>query len=86
MRSRKILNRRKIREVVKYLERWKGFITEHDTWEKEENLENAKEVVIEFKKRINMEVRQQEKLNMVEERDFRRGELPEKYMVKMLYS
>jgi len=43
-------------------------------------------VVIEFKKRINTEVRQQEKLNMVEERDFRRGELPEKYMVKMLYS
>ena len=86
MRSRKILNRKKIREVIKYSERWKGFIAEHNTWEKEENLENVKEVVIEFKKRINTEVRQQEKLNMVEERDFRRGELPEKYMVKMLYS
>ena len=33
-----------------------------------------------------MEVRKQEKLDMVEEKDFRRGELPEKYTVKMLYN
>ena len=39
----------------------------------------------EFKGRINAEIRRQEKINMVEERDFRRGELPEKFMVKMLY-
>jgi len=33
---------------------------------------------------MNAEVRQQEKLDTVEERDFRRGELPEKYTAKML--
>jgi len=34
---------------------------------------------------MNVEVRRQEKLDIVEERDFRRGELPGKYMAKMLY-
>ena len=34
---------------------------------------------------MNAEVRRQEKLNMVEKRDFRRGELPGKYTTKMLY-
>jgi len=42
-------------------------------------------VVAEFKRRINTEVRRQKKLNIVEERDFRRGELPGKYTAKMLY-
>jgi len=32
-----------------------------------------------------MEVRRQEKIDMMEERDFRRGELPGKFMAKMLY-
>jgi len=41
--------------------------------------------IVEFKRRINIKVRQQEKINIVEKRDFRRGELPEKYMMKMLY-
>jgi len=58
---------------------------EHDTWEKEENLENARKIVEEFKGRMNVEVRRQEKLDIVEERDFRRGELLGKYMAKMLY-
>jgi len=40
----------------------------------------------EFEGRMNVEVRKQEKLDMVEEKDFRRGELPEKYTVKMLYN
>jgi len=44
-----------------------------------------KEVVAEFERRINVEVRQQEMLEMVEERDFRRRELSGKYTVKMLY-
>ena len=39
----------------------------------------------EFEERISAEVRRQEKLNIIEEKDFRREELPEKYMVKMLY-
>ena len=34
---------------------------------------------------MNTEVRRQEKIDMVEERDFRRGELPGKYMAKLLY-
>ena len=34
---------------------------------------------------MNTEVRWQEKLDMVEERDFKRGELSRKYIVKMLY-
>jgi len=32
-------------------------MTEYDTWEKEEDLENAKEVVAEFEGRLNAEVR-----------------------------
>jgi len=39
----------------------------------------------EFEERINTEVRRQEKLDIVEKRDFRRRELPEKYIAKMLY-
>jgi len=30
-------------------------------------------------------VRRQEKIDMVEERDFRKGTLPRKYMTKLLY-
>jgi len=48
-------------------------------------LENAKEVVAKFEGRINTEVRRQEKLDIMEERDFRREELLEKYMTKILY-
>jgi len=48
-------------------------------------LENVKELVNKFKKRMNAEVRRQENLDRLEERDFRRGELPEKYTAKILY-
>jgi len=72
--------------VVKYLVQWKKFIVEHNLWEKKENLKNTKEVVAEFEGRMNIEVWWQEKLDIVEEKDFRRGELSEKYTVKMLYS
>jgi len=65
--------------------RWKGFIAEYDSWEREKDLENAKEVVAEFKKKINAEFKRQEKIDRVEERDFRREELLEKYIAKMLY-
>jgi len=34
---------------------------------------------------MNTEVRRQEKLDIAEEKDFRRGELPGKFMVKILY-
>ena len=39
--------------------------------------------MVELKRRLSVEVRQQEKLNIVEEGDFRRGKLPRKYMAKM---
>ena len=34
---------------------------------------------------MNVEVRRQEKLEIAEEKDFKRGELLGKYMAKMLY-
>jgi len=64
---------------------WKGFTIEHDSWEKEKDLENIKKVVVKFERRINTEVRRQEKLDTIEEKDFRRGKLPEKYIVRILY-
>ena len=48
-------------------------------------MENVKEVVAEFKEKLNTEVERQEKLDKIEERNFRRGELLEKYMAKILY-
>jgi len=38
MESRKILNKRKVRGVVKYLVLWKRFTAEHDSWEREKDL------------------------------------------------
>jgi len=65
--------------------KWKRFTVEHDTWERKEDLGNAREVLEEFEGRMNAEVRRQEKLDMVEEKDFRRGELPGKFTARMLY-
>ena len=39
----------------------------------------------EFERRMNVEGRRQEKLDIVEERDFRRRESLEKYIAKILY-
>jgi len=58
---------------------------EHNSWVKKEELGNVKEVLVEFKERIEVEVRRQEKIDRVEKRDFRRGELPEKFMARILY-
>ena len=60
-------------------------IVENNTQKKEKNLENTKETVVEFEERLSAEVRRQEKLNIVEGKDFKRGELLEKYIVMMLY-
>ena len=62
-----------------------GFIAENNIQEKEKNLENTNKVVAEFEERLSAKVRRQEKLNIVEEKDFKRGELPGKYMVMTLY-
>jgi len=79
------LNKKKIRGVEKYLVQWKGFIAEGDTWERKENLKNAEEALKKFKGRMSAEVRRQERIDMAEERDFRRGELLGKFTAKMLY-
>ena len=39
----------------------------------------------EFEERMDAEIRKQEKLDKVEERDFRREELPENFTERMLY-
>jgi len=44
----KILNKKKMRGVEKYLIRWKGFTAEGNTWERRENLKNAEELIEEF--------------------------------------
>jgi len=64
---------------------WKGFTAEHDTWERKEDLGNRREMLEEFEGRMNAEVRRQEKLDMVEEKDFRKGELLGKFMARILY-
>jgi len=53
--------------------------------EKKKNLENARKLVVKFKRRMNAKVRRQEKLDLAKKRDFRRGEFPGKYTVKILY-
>ena len=76
----KILNKKKMRGVEKYLIRWKGFTAEGDTWERRENLKNTEELIEEFEQE-GIEVRRQEG----EVDEYRRMELPGKYMVKLLY-
>jgi len=76
----KVLNKKKIRGVEKYLIRWKGFTVEEDTWERKENLKNAEELIKEFKQGEVVVRRQVE-----EEGEYRRMELPEKYTAKLLY-
>ena len=76
----KILNKKKIRGVEKYLIRWKGFTAEGDTWKRRENLKNVEELIKEFE-RGEIEVRRQER----EVEEYKRMELPGKYTAKLLY-
>ena len=74
-----------VRGEKKFLVRWKGYMAEKDTWESRENLENAKELVEEFKRIYGEEVeelRQQEQEE--EEKEFSQ-ELPREFMAKLLY-
>ena len=81
----KILNKKKMRGVEKYLIQWKGFTAEGDTWERRDNLKNAEELIEEFE-REGVEIRRQEKIEKKKEEDeYRRMELPGKYMAKVLY-
>ena len=53
----KILNKIKVKGVVKYLVQQKGFTVEHDSQKRKEDLENAKEMITEFEGRETIEVR-----------------------------
>ena len=87
-----ILDRQERRGKTKYLVKWKGYTVEENTWVGLENLKNAMEKVEEFEKgrfeeeiqRIRMKKGKEMKLNP-EAEEFRRGELPGKYMAKLLY-
>ena len=57
----------------------------HNIWEKRKALENTREALKEFERRMNIEVRRQEKLDTGEKKDFRREELPERFTAKILY-
>jgi len=76
----KVLNKKKIRGVEKYLIRWKGFTVEEDIWERKENLKNGEELIEEFEWG-EVVVRRQVK----EEGEYKRMEVPGKYMAKLLY-
>ena len=78
--------------VDRYLVHRKGFMAENNTWEKGEDLENAKELVDEFEGRLNVKVRQQEKIEVggeikrnPEAEKYRRNKLPGKYTANLLY-
>ena len=88
----KILDRQERRGKTKYLVKWKEYIVEENTWEELENLKNAMEKVEEFEKgrfkeeiqRIRLKKEKEIKLNP-EVEEFKRGELLERYMAKLLY-
>ena len=77
---------------MRYLVKWKGYMAEGNTWERLENLKNAMEKVEEFEKgrfeeeirRIRMKKEKEMRLNP-EAEEFKRGELPGRYMAKLLY-
>ena len=77
---KKILNKKKIRGVEKYLIRWKGFTAEGDTWERRENLKNAEELIKEFEQGEVVVRQQEEKVD-----EYRRMELPGRFTAKVLY-
>jgi len=78
----KILNKRKFRGKNWYLVWWKGYMVEEDTWEPKENLGNVKDLVKEFEEEYSEIGRVRKRKNSKEDK---KGELPGKYIVKMLY-
>ena len=82
----KILNKRKIRGKNKFLVRWKGFTAEGDTWESRENLQNAEELLREFKEeygRDNREVGRQEEVE--DNKEYCRGGFSGWYTARRLF-
>ena len=67
-------------------------MAENNIWEKEEDLENTKELVDEFEERLGAKVRRAERIDKrqkvklnPEAEELRREELLERYMAKLLY-
>ena len=88
----KILNKRKVREVIKYSVHWKRFTVENDTQKKEKDLENTRELVNKFERRIKVEVKRQEGLDKVQKvklnpnmEKFRKSKLLKKYIIRILF-
>jgi len=59
----KIINKRRRYGKWKYLVRWKGYMAEEDSWEREINLKNAKEAVEEYEREYGREERRMEEEN-----------------------
>jgi len=87
-----ILDRQERRGKTKYLVKWKEYTAEENTWEGLENLKNAREKIEEFEKerfeeeirRIRLKKGKEIRLNP-EAEEFKRGELPGRYIAKLLY-
>ena len=78
----RILSERKRYGKVEYLVRWKGHTVEEDTWEKEENLGNAREAVEDYEKEYEKTAR---RIREKEDGAYSRSELPGRYTTKVLY-
>jgi len=72
----KVMNKRKKHSRWEYLVRWKGYMAKEDSWERKENLKNAKEAVEDYEREYRKERRRME-----EEHEG----MPGRFMVKMLY-
>ena len=77
---------------MKYLVYWKRFTAKNNTWKKEEDLENAKELVNKCEGRMNAEFKWQEELRRVRKvklnprtEEVRRSELLKRYTAKLLF-
>ena len=46
-------------------------MVEYNFWKREKNLKNTKEIVVKFERKLNTEIRKQEKLDRVEKKDFK---------------
>jgi hypothetical protein len=75
----KVLNAKWFRGKKRYLVRWKGFMAEADSWEPEENLGNAKELIEEFHQHYGELNRA---IHALGESGFEQRELPNKYSGK----